>query len=136
MFTNAMPNFIERKLLDQNEAATVQDLCTVARRQMVFFEFCPSDDWTRYAFNEVNSTLSENLVGALTKPTQQQDELKQQQADLSNKINTRNFSSHQNSNARNNSFNPHQRANFDSTTNEDLEDADMSTIEVHIHNMA
>ena len=26
IFTNAMPNFIKRKLLDQNEAATVQDL--------------------------------------------------------------------------------------------------------------
>ena len=27
IFKNAMPNFIKRKLLDQNEAATVQDLC-------------------------------------------------------------------------------------------------------------
>ena len=52
-----MSNFIKRKLLDQNEVATVQDLCTVAGRQLVFFEFCPSDDWTRDAFNEVNSTL-------------------------------------------------------------------------------
>ena len=72
-----MPNVIKRKLLDQNEAATVQDLCKVARRQMVF-ELCPSDDWTRDAFNKVSSTLSENLVGAITKLTQQQDELKQQ----------------------------------------------------------
>ena len=74
--------------MDQNEAATVQDLYTVARLQMVFFELCPNDDWTKYAFNEVISTLSENLVGALTKLTQQQDELKQQQTDLSNRINS------------------------------------------------
>ena len=112
IFTNAMPNFIKRKLLDQNEAATVQDLCTVARRQMVFFELCPSDDWTRDAFNEVSSTLSENLVGALTKLTQQQDELKQQQTDLSNRINSLNFPSHQNSNTSNNGFNPSQRGNY------------------------
>ena len=59
IFTNATPNFIKRKLLDQNEAATVQDLCTVARRQMVVFELCPSDDWSRDAFNEVSSSLSE-----------------------------------------------------------------------------
>ena len=85
-----MPNFIKRKLLDQNEAATVQDLCTVARRQMVFFELCPSDDWSRDAFNEVSSSLSENLVGALTKVAQQQDELKQQQTDLSNRISSLN----------------------------------------------
>ena len=92
IFTNAMPNFIKSKLLDQNDAATVQDLCTVARRQMVFFELCPSDDWSRDAFNEVSSSLSENWVGALTKITQQQDELKQQQNDFSNRISTLNVS--------------------------------------------
>ena len=53
IFMNAIPNFIRRKL-DQNETVTVQDLCTVARRQMVFFELCPGDDWTRDAFNEVS----------------------------------------------------------------------------------
>ena len=87
-----MPNIIESKLLDQNEAATVQDLCTLARRQMVFFDLCPSDDWSRDAFNEVSSSISENMVGALTKITQQQDELKQQQNELSNQISTLNVS--------------------------------------------
>ena len=89
-FTNVMPNFIKRKLLDQNETATVQDLCTVARRQMVVFELCPSEDWSRDAFNEVSSSLSENLVGAPTNLTQQQEELKQQQNDFSNKISSLN----------------------------------------------
>ena len=74
ILTNTIPN-LKRKLLDQNDTATVQDLCTVARRQMVFFELCPSDDWTRDALNEVSSALSENIVGALTKLTQQQEEL-------------------------------------------------------------
>ena len=90
-FTNALPNSLKRKLLDQNEAATVKDLCTVAGRQMAFFELCPSDDWSRDAFNEVSSPLSENLVGALTKLTLQQDELKQQQTDLSNRISSLNI---------------------------------------------
>ena len=76
---NAIPNLIKRKLLDQIEAATVQDLCTVARRQLVFFELCTSDDWTRDAFNEVSSTLWGNLVEALTKLTQQEEKLEQQQ---------------------------------------------------------
>ena len=110
--SNAMPNFIKRKLLDQNEAATVQDLCTVARRQMVFLELCPSDDWTRDAFNEVSSTLLENLVGALTKLTQQEDELKEQQTDMSNRINTLNVFKNQNPNARSNNFNPQQTGNY------------------------
>ena len=86
IFTNALPNFIKTKLLDQNEAATVQDLCAMARRQMVLFELSPSDDWSRDAFNEVSSSLSEIMVGALTKLTQQQEDLKQQQNDLSNRI--------------------------------------------------
>ena len=68
-----------------------QILCTVARRQMVFFELCTSDDWTRYAFNEESSSLSENMVAALTKLTQQQDELKQQQTNLSKRINILNL---------------------------------------------
>ena len=89
-FANAMPNFIKRKLLDQYETASVQDLSIVARHQMVFYELCPSDDWTKVTFNEISSTLSENLVAASTKLTQQ-DQLKQQQTDLFNRINTRIF---------------------------------------------
>ena len=100
-FTNAMPNFFKRKLLDQNEAATEQDLCTMARRQMVLFELCPSDDGSRDAFNEVSSSLSENSVGALTKLTQQ-EELKQQQNDLSNRISLLNDNKTNQNYARNN----------------------------------
>ena len=86
-----MPNFIKRKLLDQNEAATIQDICTVARRQMVFFEKWPSADWSRDAFNEMNSILAKNLLGGLAKLTQQQDELKQKQTDLSKRISSLNI---------------------------------------------
>ena len=75
---------------------------------MVFFELCPSDNWIRDGFNEVSSTLSERLVGALTKLTQQQNELKQQRTDLSNRVNTLNAPNNQNRNARNNSFHPQQ----------------------------
>ena len=79
---------------------------------MVFFELCPSDNWIRDGFNEVSSTLSESLVGALTKLTQQQYELKQQQTDSSNRVNTLNVSNNQNRNARNNSFHPQQTYNY------------------------
>ena len=107
-----MSKVITRKLLDQNEAATVQGLCTVARRQTVFFELCPNDDRMRDAFNEVSSTLSENLIEALTNLTQQQDELKQQQTDLSNRINSLNQPNHQNLYTSNNGFNSLQRVNY------------------------
>ena len=59
---------------------------------MIFFELYPSDDWSRDTFNEVSSSLSENLL--LTKLTQQQDELKQQQTDLSNRISSLTFNRH------------------------------------------
>ena len=71
-----MPNFINGKLLEQNETETKQGLGTIARRQTLFFGLCPNDYWTRDAFNEVSSTLSENLVPALTKLTQKHNELK------------------------------------------------------------
>ena len=67
-------------------------------------------NWTRDAFNEVSSTLSESLLVALAKLKQQHDELKHQQTDLSNRINTMNVS--KNPNARNNSFNRRQTGNY------------------------
>ena len=94
-----MPNFHKRKLSGQNEAETMQDLCRIARRQMVFFELCPSDDWTRDALNEVSSTLPKKIVGALTKLTQQQDEPKAQQTELSNGISNLNLTHSQNKRA-------------------------------------
>ena len=111
IFKNTMPNFIKRKLLDQNEAATVQDLFTVAKQQMVYFELCRSDDWSRDAFNEVSSSLSENLVGAPTKITQQQEELKQQQNDFSNRISIFNVSASTNSNYQRYNQTQHFRGN-------------------------
>ena len=69
--------FIKKKPLDQNEAATVQDSCTVARQQMEIFGLCPSNDCIRDSFNEVSYYLSGNLVGALKKLTQRQVQLKQ-----------------------------------------------------------
>ena len=133
IFTNAMPNFIKRKLLDQNETAAVQDLCTVTRRQMVFFELCPSDDWTRDAFHEVNSTLSENLIGALTKLTQQQDELKAQQTDLSNRINNLNLNETKTViTTRDPTKILNKELTTDLTTHEDLEDEETSSIEEEV----
>ena len=84
-----MPTFTGETFLHQNEAETFQE-CTVARRQMVFFELCPSEDWSRDAFNEMSKTLGwiGNLFSTLTKLTQQQDEIKQPQTELSNRINT------------------------------------------------
>ena len=111
IFTNALPNFIGRKLLDQNQAATVQVLCTVARRQIVFFEPYTSDDWSRDAFNEVSSSLSEYLVEALMKLTQQQVELKQQQNDLSARISLLNDSRTANQNYARKNQQQHYRGN-------------------------
>ena len=51
--------------------ATMQDLFTKARRQIVTFELRPSNDWSRDAFNVVSSSLPEILVGAQTELTQQ-----------------------------------------------------------------
>ena len=114
IFRNALPNFIKKnywtKMRQQRckAFAQLQD----AKWYSSNFEFCPSDDWTRDAFNEVSSTFSENLVGALRKPTQQDELKKQQQTDLSDRINSLNVPSHQNCKTSKNGFNPTQRGNY------------------------
>ena len=52
LFKKAMPNFIRLKLLEEPETATIQELCTKARQELILRELCPVDDWSREGFNE------------------------------------------------------------------------------------
>ena len=83
----------------------------------------------RDAFNQVSSTLSENSVGASTKRTQQQDELKQQQTEFSIRINSLNAQAIKIPILVIMVSTPHNAAITDSTIKEDSEDEGMPTIE-------
>ena len=80
-FIKSMPNWIKIKLLDQPEAATVQDLCTLARKRLIVNELCPTDDYTRDAFSELQH--SDKLENALIKLTETQTSLQTQISSLS-----------------------------------------------------
>ena len=103
-FKKCMPSWLRAKFLEQPDNNTVDDLCLLARRQLTIHNLCRMDDYTEGAFNEMSSTISENLVNALSKLTQSQEAMDNKVSELSkqfeeqSQINQQNFrSSNQNS---------------------------------------
>ena len=88
IFIKAMPGWLRSKIMEQPPATPVEDLCTLARRQMTIRDMCRSDDYPEDGFNEINDTISENLINALSKINQNQDALESKLESLDNKINT------------------------------------------------
>ena len=86
-FIGNMPNWIKVKLLDQPENATVQELCTLARKRLIINELCPTDDITRDAFSSVQPHVSDNLVNALAKLTESQNTMQSQISALAKEFN-------------------------------------------------
>ena len=78
----AMPNWIRAKIFDKPETMTIQELCTLARRCLVFNQLCPTDDWSRSTFNEVQPGITENLVSALTKMSQTQENVENKVSEI------------------------------------------------------
>ena len=70
-----MPGWLRSKLMEQPPATLVTDLCTTARQQMTIRDICRKDDYPEDGFNEINNTVSENLINALSKLHQTQDSL-------------------------------------------------------------
>ena len=52
LLKNAMPNFIDLKLLEEPENATIQELGTKTGQKLILREIVPVDDWSRDGFNE------------------------------------------------------------------------------------
>ncbi len=66
LFLRAIPKTVRMKLVEEEEVATVNDLCTKARRQLIFMDLYADDD-VRDSFNEVSSQdpLTTKLVDAI-----------------------------------------------------------------------
>lgn len=86
IFKKSMPNWIRFKLLDQPEDKTAQELCTVARKNLIMQELCPLDEVTRDAFSEVNTDITEKLVEALAKIGNTQSNLENQIQSLAKQV--------------------------------------------------
>ena len=65
-FVKSMSSWLRAKLLEQPDNATVDDLCLFARRQLTIHNLCKTDDYADGAFSEMSSTVSENLLNALS----------------------------------------------------------------------
>ena len=85
-FKKCMPSWLRAKLLEQPDTATVDDLCLLARRQLTIHNLCKIDDFGENAFNEVSVTVSDNLVNALTKIYQSQENMESRINELSKKV--------------------------------------------------
>ena len=70
-----MPGWLRSKLMEQPPVTLVTDLCTTARQQMTIRDMCRKDDYPEDVFNEINNTVSKNLINALSKLNQTQDSL-------------------------------------------------------------
>ena len=72
LFKKAMPNFIRLKLLEEPENATLQDLCTKARKKLIFRELCTVYDWSRDGFIKMNNEDTEKTLNVITKMSESQ----------------------------------------------------------------
>ena len=68
----AMPNFINGKLLEQPEERPVGEFCTLAYRTLYLNQICEVDDWNANAFSEVSNVQSKNYFNVLAKITETQ----------------------------------------------------------------
>ena len=82
LFIKGMPGWLRSKLLEQPPAATVQELCSLARKQMTIREMCRNEDHPEDGFNEISETVSQNLISALTKLSTTQEQMKEQLNEL------------------------------------------------------
>ena len=81
----AMPGWLRSKTMGQPANTTVHDLCTFARQEMAIREMCRKEDYQGDGFNDVNETVIENLVIALSKITQTQPSFEKRLQDLTSK---------------------------------------------------
>ena len=75
IFVKAMPGLLCSKVMEQPVNATFQELCTLARQQMTIREMCRKDDQPEDGFNEVSTTVYDNVINALSKLTANQESI-------------------------------------------------------------
>ena len=73
IFIKAMPGWLRSKIMEQPPNTPVRDLCTFARQQMTIREMCRKDDYPEDGFNQIDTTISENMINALSKLTANQE---------------------------------------------------------------
>ena len=86
LFIKAMPGWLRSKLMAQPTATPADDLCNLSRRQMTTRELCRKDDYLEDEINEINESVSENLINDLSKITKAQQALEKRFTDLDRRL--------------------------------------------------
>ena len=86
LFIKAMPGWLRSKLMEQTTATPIDDLCNLSRRQITIRELCRKDDYPEDGFNEINESVSENLINALSKITTVQQALEKRFTNLDRRL--------------------------------------------------
>ena len=72
--------------MEQATAIPFDDLCDLSRRQITIRELCGKDDYPEDGFNEINKSVSENLIKALSKIARAQQALEKRFIDLDRRL--------------------------------------------------
>ena len=85
-----MPGWLRAKLLEQPEKTTVKDLCIFGRKQLSIHNLCKTDDSVMDAFSEMEPSVTDTLVTALTKLSASQEARDNRLIEMSKKFDERN----------------------------------------------
>ena len=86
IFQKAMPGWLRSKMMEQPPNTTVQELCTLARQQMTIRDLCRKDDYPEDGFNEISTTVSDNLISALSKLNATQEAMERKLSSMDDRI--------------------------------------------------
>ena len=75
LFIKPTPGWLRSKMMAQLTATRTDDLCNLSRRQITIRELCKKDDYKEDKINEINESVSESLISALSKITTAQQAL-------------------------------------------------------------
>ena len=104
-----MPGWLRSQLMEQPPAATVQELCSLARKQMTIREMCRNEHYPEDGFNEISETVSQNLISALTKLSTTQEQMEKQLNEVRTQMSEQKKTSHGTSPASQNYRNMHNQ---------------------------
>ena len=94
IFQKAMPGWLRSKMMEQPPNTTVQELCTLARQQMTIRDLCRKDDYPEDGFNEISTTVSDNLISALSKLNATQEAMERKLSSMDDRIKNQETSSY------------------------------------------
>ena len=92
LFKKGMPNYIRAKLLEKEDSKTsVQDLCTIARQQLMLRELCPVDEFSGInAIESEPNPQTDRLIAVMAEWSKQKSDLDSKVDELTKQLKEQN----------------------------------------------